>query len=180
MLTCWETAIPALPHVIQYEDRRRRNPLLQFIQSFWKLMDALLRYTAWVRAGRAINKLRKQRGLTPLSCGLVSYFRQYPSICFGGTGLFRDPHITIPAHVTPIGALESTSCPRLDQQWDKSGEQGQMGDLKTWLDKSNGNSGLRNGGIVYAGFGTGTILTPDEASNLAGDLVHALAQEGRV
>ena len=60
------------------------------------------------------------------------------------------------SNVTVVGTLDASTTPKNDF----------TEDLQQWLDKHAHN------GIVYAGFGTGTVLSDKEAAAVTGRLVH--------
>ena len=158
--TNWNTCIPALPHVVGYTQTKQSfsNPLTLFSQFFWQMVDATIRYYAYVNAGQVINNIRKGRGLKPVPCGFLSYFQRYPAITFGGLDLFTDDRSmnTTPSRVTPIGLLDMD---------------GASPELSPSL------QGFVYGatqGIIYIGFGTGVVMTETEATKIAQDLVRTV------
>lgn len=153
-------SLTAFPHVATYSAKKPINILQYWIQTFWKLLDAWLTARAWRRSAAYNNQRRAQRGLPNMPDGWRGYLQRYPVISFGGVAPFMNANSRVALNVTVVGSLDSNQMTPI------------KGDLKEWLDKHSDH------GIVYAGFGTGTVLSNKEASTITSDLVHYNRQNG--
>ncbi|KAL9179258.1 hypothetical protein ACHAXT_008548 [Thalassiosira profunda] len=172
----WTTprSIVALPHVATYsspgklfESMPLPPGLLAYLillvatfisylkQSFWMILDTYHAERAWKRAGKRTDQRRAERGLPPVREGMRYYWREYPLLSVGGTKPFVAEGEPIAENATVVGAIRSTAA-------------SDLGRLDEWIERASVSK------IVYAGFGTGTQLSEEEAANLA-KLANSLA-----
>lgn len=152
-------SLTTFPHVATYSSNRPTSIVQRLVQSCWQLLDAYLTARAWRRSARYNNARRAQRGLPPLKDGWRGYFQTYPVLSFGGVAPFMDSSVSkVAPNVTVVGTLDG------DDEKPTSIER----DLQTWLDRQ----ATCEQGIIYTGFGTGTVLSDTEAAAITGGLMH--------
>lgn len=153
-------SLVTIPHVATYSAPKisslgLRNIFAILCQLLWMALDTFLVNRAFQEAAKRTNARRVKRGLRPVDSGFRNYMQTYPVLTFGGTEPFMSKGEVIPDNVTAIGslgvarevvdrevAIASTS--KSFQEWFKV-----------------------DGRVVYAGFGTGTKLSPAEIYNVA-------------
>ena len=149
-------SLTAFPHVANYSSTKPTTNIVQlWMQTLWKLLDAWLTSRAWARSAAHNNARRARRGLPAIQDGWRGYFQKYAVICFGGVAPFLDADSKVAHNVTAVGTLDGDHMTPIH------------GDLKQWLHMNR----ARNG-IVYAGFGTGTVLSDQEAAAITGGIAH--------
>lgn len=161
----WKTprSLATFAHVATYSSTRPRNIVTYFVQTVWKWLDICLTNRAWARSATYNNARRAKRGLPPMPNGLRGYWQTYPVLSLGGVAPFYNgPPTQIASNVTVVGTLDTTTTPFTTTSAGLKDD-----NLQTWLDKH----GAQNG-IVYAGFGTGTVLSDQEVAAVTGGLVH--------
>jgi hypothetical protein len=145
-------SLTTFPHVSTYSATPSSNPLLYLLSVMWKLLDAWFTARAWARSTALNNARRKERELPPLACGYEEYLRRYPVISFGGVFPFLDCRSKVAPNVTAVGSFDSAPTAL-------------QGDLANWVDH------VAMDEIVYAGFGTGTELSEQEAAAVVEQLM---------
>lgn len=112
-------------------------------------LDTHFAEKAWKIAGKRNDSRRAERHLPPVHCGNKYYWQNYPVLSMGGIHPFTTSGTYIADNVTVIGSLKSHAPVDITR----------LGD---WVGSSNAGQN-----VIYACFGTGTILSEEEIRNLA-------------
>jgi hypothetical protein len=147
-------SLTALPHVATYSSARLPRDLSflalfsYLIQLFWMWLDTYHTERAWKISAKRNDDRRAERGLPPVYDGYRYYWMKYPVLSLGG----KEPYITnddiIAPNATVVGSIQSTKTSDLSR-------------LDDWFTRANFDND-----IIYACFGTGTLLSEEEARNI--------------
>jgi UDP-glucoronosyl and UDP-glucosyl transferase len=167
--TAWNETrnLTTFPHVCIYPSTRPTKIISWASMRFWQALDTFLTWRAWKMNTSRANERRARRGLPPVSSPWCSYLRKYPAICFGGVKPFGE--YKLPSNVTCIGSLDVPEIP-IKASSGTGGGSGINAELQGWLN-SAGESG-----VIYAGFGTGTTLSDQEATAFTGCLLRSIEE----
>lgn len=154
----WHTprSLVAFPHVATYASADKTRSIfisisiLSFlVRLFWMWLDTHFAEKAWKIAGKRNDSRRAERQLPPVHCGNKYYWQNYPVLSMGGIHPFTTKGTYIADNITVIGSLKSDAPVDITR-------------LDDWISRSNAGEN-----VIYACFGTGTLLSGEEISNLA-------------
>lgn len=146
-------SIVALPHVAAFSSpnevfKKSSLFLVGLIQLFWMWLDTYHAERAWKIAGKRNDERRAKRGLPPVYEGNRYYWMNYPVLSVGGVKPFIADGEPIADNSTVVNSIRSTETSDLSR-------------LDDWIARATVTK------IIYASFGTGTVISIEEASNVA-------------